>query len=266
MNIAVSSVLIFIFLLPGIIVRRFYYTEEFSKQYFKQNFFELFLAAIIPSIFLHVFMSCIILIFGFFIDFKIIGQLLTSRDYPEKAYSNIDEYILQIVVYYILIIIFSAALGYISKKIVRHYKWDSKWKVFRFKNAWHYILTGEFFNFHRAAFDLAEDSIDAIDFVHIDALVDTKDGTVIYDGFFVDYELSQNGGLESISLKDVERRLLLNDSVDTIFNHKERHYKIPGHILVIPANNIININITYYKFVQMNGTDGVPTIGIEMIR
>lgn len=266
MNIAISSVLIFVFLLPGIVLRRFYYTEEFSKQYFKQNFFELFLASIIPSIFLHILMSLAISIFGYFIDFNIIGQLLSSRDYPENAYNNVQENIGNIVVYYVVLILISCFLGYFGKKVVRHKKWDSKWKIFRFKNAWHYILSGEFFNFHRAAFDLTEDTIDSIDFVHVDALVDTKDGTVIYDGFFVDYELSQNGGLESISLKDVERRLLINDTSEQIFNPKDRHYKIPGHILVIPAQNIINLNITYYKFVQMQGNNGEVVIGFDMIK
>jgi hypothetical protein len=265
MNIALSTFIIFIFLLPGITFRRFYFTEEFSKQYFKQTFFELFVAAIVPSILLHILLISIIQPLGYIVDFKIIGQLLTSRDYPEKAFNNIQNNLAQIIFYHLTILTISIFLGYFSKKLVRYNRLDSKWKIFRFKNAWHYILTGEFFNFDRASIDLKNDSIDSIDFVHIDALVDTNDGTVIYDGFFVDYELSQDGGLETITLNRVERRLLKNDHSQTIYSPNDSHYKIPGHVLVIPYTSIINLNLTFYKFVEIdNGKDGVE-IGFEMV-
>lgn len=265
MNIAISTVIFFIFLLPGITLRRFYYTEEFSKQYFKQNLFELFLAAFVPSIVLHASLSGLVTCFGYKIHLDIIGQLLTSKDYPEVAFQNLQSNIGKILCYQILIITMAATCGYVSKKIIRHWHIDSKHKLFRFKNAWHYVLTGEFFNFHRAAFDLEDDSIDSIDFVHIDVLVDTSDGTVIYDGFFVDYELTEDGGLETITLKNVQRRLMSSEKDEEFKKTNGVYYNIPGHILVIPYSSIINLNFSYYKFVEITGNDDEVEIGIELI-
>ena len=263
MNIAVSTIILFTFLLPGIILRRFYYTEEFSKQFFKQNFFELFVAVIVPSIFLHVLVGSLAYFFNNPIDFRIIGQLLTSKDYPVEAFENIQNNIGKIITYHSIIFSISACIGYISKKIVRSYRIDSKRKIFRFKNAWHYILTGEFFNFHRAAFDLAEDDVEEVDFVVIDVIVDTKEGAVLYDGFLVDYELSQTGGLETITLKNVQRRFLKDDNNN---QEEETYYKIPGHISVIPYSTILNLNFSYYKFVEIEGNEEEVEIGFELIK
>jgi hypothetical protein len=54
MNIAFATAIIFILLIPGILFRRFYFSGEFSKQFFKSTAFELFASTSIPSILLHV--------------------------------------------------------------------------------------------------------------------------------------------------------------------------------------------------------------------
>lgn len=133
MNIAVSSIIIFLLLLPGIIFRRFYFTEEFSKQYFKLNFFELFISSVIPSVVIHFILSAMASFIGSQIDIEILGQLLTSRDYPKQAFENIQNNISNISTYYITSLVIGIVFGYLSKKVIRKFNLDSNRKIFRFK-------------------------------------------------------------------------------------------------------------------------------------
>ncbi|ALU74991.1 hypothetical protein [Tenacibaculum finnmarkense] len=272
MNIAVSTLLILILILPGIVLRKFYYSEEFSSQYTSKNLFELILSSFIPSLFIHGISIIIVGFFNYKIEFQILGQLLSSRNYPKEAYENIDLNILNIFVYLIISILISSILGYISKKIIRKNLLDSKFKIFRFQNSWHYIITGEFFNFKRASYDLPKDKIKSIDFTHVDVLVETQEGTIIYDGFLVDYELSNKNDLKYITLKNVQRRYLNASSInegnnpeslsenDGTINQNNPYYQIPGHILVIPYEKIININFSYYRFIEIDNG-----IGFELV-
>jgi hypothetical protein len=265
MNIALSSVIIFILFLPGLIFRRFYYTEEFSKQYFKEGAFEIFVSCFVPSIALHFATIFLVNLFGYSVDLTIIGQLVTSKDYPKEAFENIQSNYYNISWYHLISILLAVILGYFSKKIVRVAKLDRSFQLFRFKNSWHYIFSGELFDFPRAAYDLERDRVEDIELVYVDVLVECKEGSIIYDGILVDYELSKDGGLDYLVIKESERRFLKDDSAadepedenvegaNVDINEIElmddpRHYQIPGHILVVPSSKILNFNLSYYKF------------------
>lgn len=165
MNIAVSSIIIFLFLLPGIVFRKFYYTEEFSKQYFKENFFSVFISSFVPSILIHIFVPSIVNIAGYEVRLDFIGQILTTKDYPREAFENFQNHKGLVSVSFLITLLLGVVIGYFSKKVIRNFRWDMRYKLFRFKNVWHYIFSGEFFDFPRAAFDLLVDEIDNIDFV-----------------------------------------------------------------------------------------------------
>lgn len=237
MNIAITTIILAILLLPGIVFRRFYYTEEFSKQYQRKNFFELFFSSLIPSLLFHSIWYFLIQTFGYNIDFTTIGYLFSKNS--DIAYSNIDNYFPQIILYHLSIILFAAFIGFFSKKIIRYYRIDRKIKFFRFSNSWHYLFSGEFFDFPRAAFNIKED-IDQIEYFYVDVVVETNYGTLLYEGFLVDYELDDFGELNYITLKETQRRLLEND------NSNDK-YDIPGHIIIIPYSSIKNINLTFLK-------------------
>ncbi len=259
MNIALSTVFIFLVLLPGIVFRKFYYTEEFSKQYFKQNFFSVFFSSFVPSALIHILLSGVVGIFGYIVRLDLIGQMLTAKDFPENAFSNLQDNRIEVASYFIASVLIGLISGYFSKKIVRHFLWDTKYKLFRFRNAWHYIFSGEFFDFPRASFDLLEDEVENIDFVYVDALIESPEGSIIYDGALVDYELSNDGGLESITLKNAQRRMMNDDD-------KKNYYDIPGHILIIPYKSIINLNFSYYRLREIEGNEDEIEIIPELVK
>ncbi len=84
MNIAVGSIIvIFYFVIPGIIFYRFYYTAEFSKQFLKPvSFFQSFVSSLIPSfIFLTLFYFAVIKLTTYRVDFELIFSFIFQKKY-----------------------------------------------------------------------------------------------------------------------------------------------------------------------------------------
>lgn len=286
MNIALSTLVIFILILPGIIYRRFYFTEEFSKQYFKQSIFGIFTSSVVPALVLHIIWYFLVPIFSdTTISLNILGYFFSQGDNLVIAFENIQKFDIEIAIYQISILSFAAVSGFLSKYLIRFYKLDRRRKLFRFQNSWHYLFTGEFFDFPKAAFDLDKDDVKHIEYVYVDALLEIKEGSFIYEGILVDYELSKDGGLEYIILKETYRRLLSDDekskillrnqenvgslsvkedtevySEETIGNTEDFHFPIRGHIVVIPYKDIKNINFAYYKIVEVDKDNGLYNV------
>lgn len=251
MNIALTGVLAFFFLLPGLIFRRFYYTEEFSKEYFYTNYLEVFLSAFLPSLGFYFLWFCFASLFGFGIDWIALGYLLVGKqDDALHAFRNIKDNILWISIFHLTLYPSSGLLAYLSKKLIRHYKLDRTRKIFRFQNSWHYIITGEFFDFRRTNFNLQRDQVEDIEFVYVKAMLDSQQGTFLDQGTLVDYELSKTGQLEHITLKDAERKYMGASVTSSV-----------GQIIIIPFSDIIDLDLTYYKLVvNAKGQYGVKRV------
>ena len=86
--------------------------------------------------------------------------------------------------------------------------------------------------------------------VFIDAILEINGNAYLYDGILVDYELSSDGGLETISITNAQRRKLFDDSEISKNGKKKdnssKYYPITGHILVLKYAELKNLNFTYY--------------------
>lgn len=255
MNVALSTIVLFILLIPGLLFRRFYYTEEFSKEYFKQTFFGTFFSAFAPSLILHIIWYYLCQFVGYPVKLHIVGNLLSGGE-AQSALANIHIYSGRIVIYNISIAAAAIVLGFLSKKVVRHYKIDRKYKLFRFQNSWHYILKGEFFDFPRASFDLGKSTVEDIEFVYVDAIVDTNAGTILYEGILVDYELSSEAGLNLITLKNTSRKHFTTKNGDQENKAVNLNQLIEGHVVVIPFEHIKNINLSFYRIETEENQNG----------
>ncbi len=245
MNIAFSTLLLFFLLLPGIFYRRFYYSEEFSKQYFRETFFGIFISTFIPSLLFQAIWLLFAKSVQYEVDLKMVFHLISATA-DAATFQNIEQNLIPILGYNLSMLISASILGRLSKNIVRMQKWDRKYKHFRFQNAWHYILKGEFFDFPRANITLEKDTVEDIEFVFVDALVELDDIAIIYDGILVDYELNKTGGLEHISLKNVQRRFIHINSLQPPIDKDETLYPIQGHIMVLKYSELKNVNFSYY--------------------
>lgn len=133
-------------------------------------------------------------------------------------------------------IIISAIIAQICWKIVRGLDLDKNISTLRFNNYWHYYLSGECLKF-KEFIDILPNKKVVI--TEADVLVDTgNEGSKLYKGFVRQHTICKNtGDLKAIYLTDVRRYrkdLPPNNIKD-----------VPGHIMIIPSEKILNINLTY---------------------
>ena len=240
-------------LLPGITFRRFYYAEEFSHQYFRENLFLVFTATIVPSLFFQ--------LLGYWVaswgapaaDLVVIGQLVAGGDQTISALGNVATHLQWIVAHQFFLCLLAGFIGWLGRKIIRACKWDRKYKLFRYQNSWHYLLKGEFFDFPKEEIDLdlREDRVEDIEVIFVSAIQDMAAGTYLYDGILVDYELDRDGGLKTISLKATKRRNIMKDAPDGVPDPDDRYYPVRGHLLILKYAELKNLNLTYYKLVAI---------------
>ncbi len=196
----------------------------------------------IPAIFLQ-FLGVIIAecCFNQNIDFEVLGILLNNRAESietKAAYNILKNSLPQILVYHLILITFGMFFGFFFRKIIRYFKWDRKYRFFRFSNKWYYIFSGECLDFPDV-----NGSYEEIGVKIVNLLCDIGSGeSVIYSGYFSDYYLDGQGKLESIQISEPYRRFLSKDN-----KQKNRFYDIPSRYLLIPAETIVNINMLYLK-------------------
>jgi len=240
MNIALTTLVFLIFLLPGFIFRRIYYSGEFSKEYFKEHFVSLIFPTLISSSVIH--------LLGYYClpnvitqpDIKTISALLsgtTDSNVLSSALSNMLIHLPIIFWYTVIISLLAMIFGLACKWIVRRLKLDRKFKILRFQNEWHYVFSGEILDFPGVPGES-----DYIDFVYVDALTETKEGTIIYRGILADYVLTAANGIDRIYLKEVKRRYLNQDN-----QSDSAYYLMPGDFFVIPFSQVANLHLSYYR-------------------
>lgn len=247
MSIALPTLVLFYLVLPGIVFRRFYYTEEFSKQYFKSSFGDLVLATVLPSIFIHALLIGGWHLAGHSLDSKTLSNLLAGGDNDSvKALLAVLDSKFLVFLYALIACVIAGGSGALTKFFIRRNKLDRKYKIFRFQNEWHYLFSGEILDFPRVS-----GKVEEVSFRYVDALVETGDGPVIYMGILSDYVLSKDGGIDRICLSKVRRRKLSDDpsseaKIDSQ-NIQKNYYTLPGDFFVLPFSQVKNLHITYYE-------------------
>ena len=241
MNFALPTLVLLILLIPGFLFRRFYYSGEFSKEYFKQNFTDLILPSLILSGIINTFCYTVIYLFGYHSDaVPAIAVLLSGTTDSARVSSAIQTLFLNLypgLSYFLFTGITGAAAGLLSKYFVRTYKLDRKYKLFRFQNEWHYLFSGEILDFPEV-----QGSARDVDLTYINVMVNTSEGSVIYRGYLSSYILSSSTGIDRLYLTDTKRRYLKDDGQ----NEETTYYRMPGEFFVVFASQIINLHISYY--------------------
>jgi hypothetical protein len=231
---AVSTLFLFLFILPGITFKRAYLSSAFSRKLKFSGILDEVFWALFPSIIMH-FLSYFLLLAGsyfFHFDFDLKSLLSKALLQNNTEYANI---FLSYLFYCTFVMSVSFFAGHVSRKIIRVSKFDRKFKLFRFTNDWHYLLSGEFLDFPEVP-----DHPEEVSFKLVNVLTSVGSQQMIYIGELIHFTLSDEGGLENIILKDAKRRLLQDDLSEN------RYYEIPGRYITIPYKTIININIRYF--------------------
>lgn len=235
MALAVSTLFLFLFILPGITFKRAYLSSAFSRKLKFSGLLDEVFWALFPSIIMHFLSYGLMLAFEQLFQFRF--ELVTVLIEPlfqegNEAYRDI---FLPYLFYCTFVMTVSFFAGHVSRKLIRVLKFDRKFKLFRFTNDWHYLLSGEFLDFPEVP-----DHPEEVSFKLVNVLTNVGKEEMIYIGELIHFTLSDEGGLENIVLKDAKRRFLKDDLVES------RYYDIPGRYITIPFKTIININIRYF--------------------
>ena len=85
-----------------------------------------------------------------------------------------------------------------------------------------------------------------LDMVLVDAMVETKEGTIIYSGCLLDY-VCEGEKLDRIYLEYVVKRKLkvVNDEQAAIEEGVPSAIPIQGDVFALPYDNIINLNLRF---------------------
>jgi hypothetical protein len=240
MDIALNSFILFLlFIFPGIVFRRFYYVGEFSKQYSTANWVNTIYISLIPGLVIQIisYFAFVNLIYrepipNYYNFINGVYQKLKHDSIPEEIFNF--ELISWVFAYLLLTLFISFIIAQICWTIVRNLDLDKNISTLKFNNYWHYYLSGESLKFKDFKGILPNQKVLLTE---ADVLVDTgNDGTKLYKGFIRQHTICKNtGDLKAIYLTDVRR-----------FRKEKPFIKdVPGHIMVIPAEKIINLNLTY---------------------
>jgi hypothetical protein len=245
MSLVFGSLFLFILISPGLLYRFAYLQGAYGKLTFKVSAVEEFFWALVPAFFFQI-VSILVIekIFGYRVRLDLIYQLITGKDSIDFLF--LDKNLFPFLLYITGLIILSIFCGVLTRKFVRKYQLDLKFKFLRFGNEWHYLFSGEIF------YQTRKINPDTIFFIQVDVVMSSSEGDMIYSGTLEDFYLSKDNGLDRIYLRNVYRRSLKNDLSSDKPNvgylnriEDERYYAMPGDLFVITYNRIVNLNITY---------------------
>jgi|GEM_PF-2403247 len=284
MNLALSALLILLFLLPAFSFRlgiAIYSgirklkpsktsdlhdqltSRNVSKALAKLNFTEtVFLFSLVPLI-LHLLSLLFVECFGNTVKFDLLLNIFSGKDDILRASDNlIFQKDLKSFLFYSLV---EVLLGSISGWLIARTFMGQQWlmKALMGNNSWYRLFSGA---------SLSDDSRAKINSILAEVLVATKETTVVYSGFLKSYETaSDSDQLSSITLQSPSRRDLRagqitqkssGTSTESIVSYDEDYgpfINIPGHSLTIHGKDLININITY---LQLAPTPGDPEASV----
>ncbi len=230
-----SIIFIVLVIVPGIFFKRFYFQGEFSKQFNAG----LFADRLITS----VFWGFVIQVVTFIVFSNTLNFTYQSIQQPvSKAYTDlssnsipdIDSLNTRYILAYLLASIFIAiTMGSVLHRLVRFFKIDVKFNVFRFANQWNYFLRGDILHTHEfKGFKNGKVLTTLVDVVFENGEGKTK----MVSGFLTQYLVSsRTGELETIILTDAKR-----------FSNTDNAFKgVEGDCLIIPYSRVIDMNLSY---------------------
>lgn len=256
MELALNTLFIFLFIVfPGIVFRRMYYVGEFSKQFNSSSWINSIFISLIPGIFIQA--------ITFFTYNNVVSKVDTSiinEFYSTLAINQIPSLIydpgniISFAVYTSIMLLVSALAAQTLYMLVRGLDWDKKFSILRFQNHWHYYFKGEATKFK----DFRDVSPHKrIGITEADILVQaTETETKLYKGFLRQHSLDpKTGDLMNIYLTDVMR----------YSNSKGEFVEVPGDLLILPNDRIININLKYIPREKVDTTFLLPLLSLIVL-
>jgi hypothetical protein len=254
MNLAFPALLIFVLVLPGVILRYTYArgTWKWNSATSIQSLGDEVAYSVVIAGALHLLWTWVVSPIGD-VDLQSVLTLLAgtgsgTRDDFQAAISSATDHPYMVSGYFLSLYITSACIGYGTHILVRKCHWDRKTRLLRFKNDWHYLLSGEILEFDELPYEAGEP-----DGVYLSAVVKHGAGDFLYRGIVADWTLDRDGELDRVLLRLVHRRQLSNDREagqerdpgDVNYVGDARYYDIEGQYFILRYSEMVTVNIEY---------------------
>jgi hypothetical protein len=211
----------------------------------------LFLSAVL-SLFLH---SAAIRILNLNVDYQFLFQFMAGQLRPEdldRYKPKLGQYFICFAEYTLGLCFFCICCGIIlqyavTSRSLRMLKWLQKLRhnrkpndMYCYFNKWWYIFREN--EYHSAYAYLGKRQ----PWVYIDALIDTKDGSILYSGILRDFTVKEND-LDTLYLGNTTKRLFTQQegSQKRTIKNSDAVTITPGGLLCLPYKQILNLHIRF---------------------
>ncbi|MDB5013757.1 MAG: hypothetical protein JWQ25_1959 [Daejeonella sp.] len=226
-----SIIFIVLLIVPGIFFKRFYFQGQFTKQFGAGLFADRLITSIFWGLLIQI-LSFLVFSKAFNFTYNSI-RIPLSKAYSEVAKNSLPDFTPKNLGYalgYLLgSISIASFMGALFHRIVRFFKIDVKFHVFRFSNQWDYYIRGDILSTE----DFRESRRGKVLSTLVDIVLDGGDGTSkMVSGFLTQYTISaKTGELETIYLTQAKR-----------FSKSSSAFKdVPGDCLIVPYNRVIDL-------------------------
>lgn len=261
-----------VFLFPGILFRRFYFSGSASKQFNQGNLLERFLWTLLLSIVCLIICGLIFYAIDNWIGLTLLHndthgkilnvfECLSQNEFPDTFKDDADLKDLGIIM--LVVYSLSAAIGIFLIKVVRLFSLDTFIGILQFTDDWQYLKKP--YKKHGLTKKLGD-----VHATFIDVLTVHKDKEELYKGILKDFITDKEHKLENIVISDAQKFIQIEKneenrlkilSLTNLSDDKNSGYKlhtnfddrvtfikkISGDLLVLPNQNVLNINFTYVR-------------------
>ncbi|MEL1239441.1 hypothetical protein [Flavobacterium flavipallidum] len=268
-NIAFNTIIyIMVFLFPGILFRRAFFSGDFKSSFESGNTFERLLWNMLSSILMLVSFCLSIYFFNIISPYKIKFdiQVTDITDTFVCIYENklptifiSETRIIQTIELLFSIYTFSVLLGYFLNRIIFYLGLEKRFSVFQFQNSWQYLTnSNKQNNIHHSIKDIYYTKVDIktssnelftgkLHLISYDK--ESKIEAITLQDAYKFYKLTFDKDLEKINeikaaINDIDPHLILHSETANNFIFRKR---IKGDLFTIFNNDLENISITYIK-------------------
>ncbi len=253
MNLAFPALFIFILIAPGIVWRTAYTKASWSESMEPSSLPAMLLWGLSVGSCFHLVWGMASWIIGHPIDLNAAMSLLILKpdDGVARAVSIASACPLRLAMYFLSQLLAAYLFGRSANRLVRGMQWDLACEWLRFDNEWHYLLSGKLVllkAFWSGREDLGIPAESIPDAVYASVIIESGGVSQLYYGRVDDYHVGKDGRLDRLILADAARRELSNDRPPGQAHRVgggDGYYSIAGDFLVIPYEQIKNLNIEY---------------------
>lgn len=272
MNFAFGTILLVILLIPPLTFIYSFSKGTHAKRIPKMSLAEyLFLSAVL-SLFLH---SATIHLLKLNVDYQFLLHFIAGQLRPEdmeKYKPKLAGYFIDFASYTFWLCLFCIICGVLLRQVVtwrklRMMQWLQKFRRNRKPNEMYCYFNKWWYIFRANEYDSAYTYMGKLEpLVFIDALIDTKDGSIIYSGVLRDFAIKDDD-LDTIYLGNTTKRLFSQQETSQKRNLKDGDEVIitPGGLFCLPYKHILNLHIRFVSPL-LSGLENDEELLAELLR